>query len=107
MLYSVHLFLGNEFDSILETLGKNFFLDESESLNYCSIYRISETSGNKITGSQLQVNTNTNCATANTQSVQIGWTELTTSKREEWTKIFVDEIYNKILTADKSNQLYL
>lgn len=107
MLYSVHFFIGREFDSILEDLGRKLYRDGGEALKYCNIYRASEASDNNIAVSQLLVNKAEKNDDHVSQSVLTGWTELKTVTYEEWPESYVREIYNETLTADKSNQLHL
>lgn len=107
MLYSVHFFIGREFDPILEDLGRKLYRDGGEALKYCNIYRASETSDNNIAVSQLLVSKAEKSDDHVSQSVLTGWTELKAVGHEEWPETYVKEIYNETLTADRSNQLNL
>lgn len=107
MLYSVHFFIGQEFDEILEKLGSKLCRDGGEVLQYCNIFRVTGAPEGKIAVSRLQVDKAEDNNNKVSQSILTGWTELQTSAPEDWSEVYVKEIYNETLTADRANQLNL
>ena len=107
MLYSVHFFIGKEFDLLLESAGTQLFRDGQDALRYNHIYRVDESSGKELLLSKLQVCDAEGKDDAASQSIQIGWTEFSSVKPADWAAAYVNEVYDKVLTASISNQMSL
>lgn len=107
MLYNVHFFLGGEFEGVLADVAGYLLRDGKENLKYNHIYMVRE-SGDKSLGlSKLEVLCQEGNENSLTQSIQVGWTELSPVKGADWDSVFVNEVYDKILTASTATQMAL
>ena len=92
---------------MLESVGTKLFRDGQDALRYNHIYRVHESSGKELLFSKLQVCDAEGKDDAASQSIQVGWTEFSSVKPAEWAAAYVNEVYDKVLTASISNQTSL
>ena len=106
MHYNVHLFLGGEFEKVLGDVAEYLLRDGEDNLKYNHIFMVRESSDKTLHLHKLEISSQE--GNTLTQSIQVGWTELSPVKSaNEWSEIFVSEVYDKILTASVATQMTL
>ncbi len=97
MLYSAHFFIGKEFGPLLEKL----LLQLDENLTqYNYFYNVNHLSNSEVSICKLSVEEQDHQST-------VGWTDLGLSSYTNWSNVFQQQIFNKILTISRSNQSVL
>ena len=105
MQYNVHIFLGSEFENTLVDVAGYLLRDGNDNLKYNNIFLVSESSDKNLRLRKLEVVSQE--GNSLTQSIQFGWTELSPIKGDNWSDVYVSEVYDKILTASVANQMIL
>lgn len=92
---------------MLESAGIQLFRDGQDVLKYNHIYRACESGDKELQFSKLQVADAEGKDEAASQSIQIGWTDLSPVKPSEWSAAFTNDIYDQVLNAAIANQMDL
>lgn len=107
MLHTVHIFIGKEFEQLLSKVGAKLIKEDSTSFNFINVFIADDSSGSQLSVKQLCVTALDNDANFLFDNPMTDWHEIVEDENSDIRSVYDNQIFDKILNAQRANQLNL